>query len=210
MCPFDKQNICNQIVVVLSLFCDNSSQSCSHVQNFIKLSFFYNDSSITGVYDKLVFPDIDDIMSNTWTLQVKRKWLPFYRPNFQITFVWMNVLRGKMSLEFVPMRAINNNPALVQMMAWQRLNDNPFPAIMMPDFRYAYIRHPALVSWNKIVTLWYRWPVPVTLASIICLPKALYWMQPNSKMLSLDLHAGYHAYSYLTVYRLRKATHRRN
>ena len=57
-------------------------------------------------------------------------------------------LRGRLqiSLKFVPYGQINNNPALVQIMAWRRLGDKLFSEPIMALFTDAYMRHSASMS----------------------------------------------------------------
>ena len=45
------------------------------------------------------------------------------------------------SLKFVSKGAINNNPALVQIMARRRKGGEPFSEPMLTRFTYAYMRH---------------------------------------------------------------------
>ena len=45
-------------------------------------------------------------------------------------------------LKFVPNGLIDNNTALVQMMAWHRIGDKPLSEPMMAYFGDAYMRHP--------------------------------------------------------------------
>ena len=47
----------------------------------------------------------------------------------------------KISLKFVPKSAIDNKPALVQVMAWCQIGDKPLPEPMMPQFTDMYMRH---------------------------------------------------------------------
>ena len=44
-------------------------------------------------------------------------------------------------LKFVPRSPIDNKPALVQVMAWRRIDDKPLPEPMMAQFIDAYMRH---------------------------------------------------------------------
>ena len=46
----------------------------------------------------------------------------------------------KISLNFVPKGSIDNNPALVEVMAWRRIGDTPLPEPMMTPFTDAYMR----------------------------------------------------------------------
>ena len=47
----------------------------------------------------------------------------------------------KNSLKFVPRSPINNNSALVQVMAWHRIGDKPLPEPMMAQLTDAYMWH---------------------------------------------------------------------
>ena len=47
----------------------------------------------------------------------------------------------RISLKFVPRSAINNKPALVQVMAWRRTGDKPLPELMLTQFTDVYMRH---------------------------------------------------------------------
>ena len=47
----------------------------------------------------------------------------------------------QISLKFVPMSSIDNKPALVQVMAWRRIDNKPLPEAMMAQFIDAYMRH---------------------------------------------------------------------
>ena len=47
----------------------------------------------------------------------------------------------KMSLKFVPKGPVNNIPALVLIMAWQRPGDKPLSEPVLTQFTKAYMRH---------------------------------------------------------------------
>ena len=47
----------------------------------------------------------------------------------------------KISLKFVPNGPIDNNPELVQIMAWCRKGDKPLSEPMLTRFTDAYMRH---------------------------------------------------------------------
>ena len=47
----------------------------------------------------------------------------------------------QISLKFVPMRPIDNKPALVQVMTWRRTVDKPLPEPMITQFTDANVRH---------------------------------------------------------------------
>ena len=52
--------------------------------------------------------------------------------------VWISI---KISLKFVHKGPINNNPALVQIMACRRVGDKPLSEPMLTQFTDAYMRH---------------------------------------------------------------------
>ena len=47
----------------------------------------------------------------------------------------------QISLRFIAKCAIDNNTALVQVMAWRRTGDKPLPELMQTQFTDAYLRH---------------------------------------------------------------------
>ena len=47
----------------------------------------------------------------------------------------------KISLKFVTNGLIDNNPALVQIIAWRRIGDEPLSYLMLTRFTGAYMRH---------------------------------------------------------------------
>ena len=47
----------------------------------------------------------------------------------------------KISLKSVPNGPIDDNPALIQIMAWRRIGDKPLPEPMLTRFTDAYMRH---------------------------------------------------------------------
>ena len=47
----------------------------------------------------------------------------------------------RITLKFVHMSPIDNNPALVQVMGWRRTDDKLLPEPMLIKFTDAYIRH---------------------------------------------------------------------
>ena len=51
---------------------------------------------------------------------------------------------NKSSLKFVPNGPIDNNPALVEIMAWRRIGDKPLSEPMLTRFTDAYVQH----SWK--------------------------------------------------------------
>ena len=54
----------------------------------------------------------------------------------------------KISLKFVPKGPINNNPALVQIMAWRRSGDKPFSETMMVSLpMHICVTWPQWVKW---------------------------------------------------------------
>ena len=48
---------------------------------------------------------------------------------------------SKISLKFVPKGPIENNPALVSIMAWRRIGDKPLSEPMLTRLTDAYMQH---------------------------------------------------------------------
>ena len=47
----------------------------------------------------------------------------------------------RISQKFVPRSAINNKPAMIQVMAWRQRGDKPLPKLMLSQFTDVYMRH---------------------------------------------------------------------
>ena len=66
------------------------------------------------------------------TLRPRQNGRHFADDTFKRIFVNENVgILIEISLKFVPKGPINNNPALVQIMAWRRPGDKPLSELMM-------------------------------------------------------------------------------
>ena len=80
------------------------------------------------------------VVFNTLRNEAETKWQPFRRWPFQMHFlnghVWIWI---QSSLKFVPMGPINNIPAMVQIMAWRPIGDNPLSEPMLTRFTDAYM-----------------------------------------------------------------------
>ena len=65
-------------------------------------------------------------------------------------FSWMKMrISIKISLKFVPKGPINNNPSLVQVMAWRRSGDKPLSEPMMVNLlKHIYVTQP---QWVKLI-----------------------------------------------------------
>ena len=64
--------------------------------------------------------------------------------NFKCIFFKLNEndeIPIRISPKFVPTSAINNKPALVQVMAWCRTGDKPLPEPMLTKYTDAYMGH---------------------------------------------------------------------
>ena len=62
--------------------------------------------------------------------------------NFKCIFLNENDrIRIRISLKFVPRSPVDNKPALIQVMAWCRTGDKPYPEQMLTHFTDAYMRH---------------------------------------------------------------------
>ena len=79
------------------------------------------------------------------------KWPPFRRRYFQTHFFNENVrIFIKISLTFVPKGPINDNPALVQIMAWRRSGDKPLSEPMTVSLlTHIYVTRSQWVKINK-------------------------------------------------------------
>ena len=64
---------------------------------------------------------------------------------------WISI---KIPVKFVPKGPINNNPALVQIMAWRRPGDKPLSEPMLTQFIDAYKWHQGEMSW--LIIPWCR------------------------------------------------------
>ena len=53
---------------------------------------------------------------------------------------WKFCILIKISLKFVPKGPIDNNPALVEMMAWRQIGDKPLSEPTLTQFDDAYMR----------------------------------------------------------------------
>ena len=47
----------------------------------------------------------------------------------------------QISLKFLPLGPVDNEPALVQVMAWRWIGDKPLPELMMTQFIDTYMQH---------------------------------------------------------------------
>ena len=71
-----------------------------------------------------------------------RKWPPFRRRYVQMHFHERKFsVFIKMSLKFVPRGPMDNNPALVYIMAWRRIGYRPLSELLLTEFTEAYIRN---------------------------------------------------------------------
>ena len=82
-----------------------------------------------------------------------------FKSIFSDAFSWMKnvVFWYKTSLKFVPKGPVDNNPALVQMMAWRQIGDKPLSEPMLTRFTDAYMWHWGQMS--KLTNFGCWWPV---------------------------------------------------
>ena len=67
--------------------------------------------------------------------------------HFQTHFLDKNVRTAiKITMKFVPKGPLDNESALVQVMAWHRTGDNPLPEPMLTQFTDPYMRHSGEMS----------------------------------------------------------------
>ena len=111
-----------------------TSSSAASDENLIKMTFLFQ-----GVPVMKEFPCHDLLMwcmlpcfSRINTLRLRQNGRHFADDIFKCIFLNENVwITVKISLKFVPKAAINNIPALVQIMAWRRSGDKPLSEPMM-------------------------------------------------------------------------------
>ena len=66
---------------------------------------------------------------------------------YKLIFLTENdITQIQISLKCVSRSPINSIPALVQVKAWRRRGDKPFPEPMMTQFTDAYMRHKGAIS----------------------------------------------------------------
>ena len=111
---------------------------------------------------------------STWrvnTLRPRQNGRRFADDTFKRIFLDENIrISIKISLKFVPKGPINNNPALVQIMAWRRPGDKPLSETMMVKLlTHICVTRPQWVNdgwlcvglcWSVIlvgITGWYLW-----------------------------------------------------
>ena len=97
------------------------------------------------------------------------------------------------SLKFIPKGLINNNPALVQIMAWRRPGDKPlFEPIMVTLLTHICVTRPQWVNplWSSEAMWWHRSASAFSQLLAFCLmaPNNT-WIDANlSKVKSSDIH----------------------
>ena len=88
------------------------------------------------------------------TLRPRQNGRRFADDTFKCIFLNENVrISIKISLKFVPKGPINNNPALVQIMAWRRSGDKPLSEPRMVCFlTHICVTRPQWVNGNPTIT----------------------------------------------------------
>ena len=98
--------------------------------------------------------DLQTMLMNTAfnTLRPRQNARRFADDTFKRIFLNENArISIKISLKFVPKGSINNNPALVQIMAWRRSGDKPLSEPMMVSLlTHICGTRPQWVKWNKL------------------------------------------------------------
>ena len=125
-----KIDICLMQAVFIRLQCFNSLAPGIFEWNFRWVIF----KLITVMDGSLIFlwnyPQLNVTGLNT--LRPRQNGRHFTEDNFKCIFLNENVwIPISVSLKFVPKCLINNNPALVQIMAWRRPGDKPLSEPMM-------------------------------------------------------------------------------
>ena len=136
-------------------FVDNGfpSQKASNVENISIYAYrhvllFYLHNGIKVICDLYT-----DTASNINTLRLRQNGRRFADDTFKCTFLNENVrISIKISLKFVPKGPINNNPALVQIMAWRRSGDKPLSEPMMVSLlTHICVTRPQWVNSNNFL-----------------------------------------------------------
>ena len=88
------------------------------------------------------------------TLRPRQNGRCFADDTFKHIFLNENVrILSKISLKFVPKGPINNNPALVQIMAWRRSGDKPlYEPMMVSLLTHICVTRP---QWVKVQCCWF-------------------------------------------------------
>ena len=95
------------------------------------------------------------------TLRPRQNCRRFADDTFKRIFLNENVrISIKISLKFVPKGPINNNPALVQIMAWRRSGDKPLSEPMMVSL----MTHICVTRPQWVKMQWRSWDVTVMFA----------------------------------------------
>ena len=104
-----------------------AKQSCLYFCNVLLLQLANNEDGISCAYTRH-----KGELNPVNTLRTKQNGRRFADDTFKRIFLNENVRISIMiSLKFVPKGPINNNPALVQIMAWRRSGDKPLSEPMM-------------------------------------------------------------------------------
>ena len=111
------------------------------------------------------------------------KWPPFRRRHFQMHFrEWNFCILIKSSLKFVPKGPVDNNPSLVQIMAWRRIDGNPLSEPILTRFTtYAALGGDELTEFGGDQLKSGYWSV--TTYSVFCVMSTL-----NITVTSHELH----------------------
>ena len=80
-----------------------------------------------------------DVEGQSLTPLTHPQWPPNSQTIFSNVILWIKKI--KISLKFVPKGPLDNNPALVHVMAWQRIGDKPLSEPMLTPFTEAYTWH---------------------------------------------------------------------
>ena len=89
------------------------------------------------------------------TLRLRQNGCRFADDTFKRIFLNENVIISiKISLKFVPKGPINNNPSLVQKMAWRRSGDKPLSEPMVVSLlTHICVTRPPWVNGQQVITL---------------------------------------------------------
>ena len=129
---------------------------------------------------------------NPWLISPGQNGRLFANDIFGCIFVkWKICTLIKISLKFISKSPIDNNLAMVKIMAWRRIGDKPLSESMLTRFTDAYMRYqreltPLAMSygWDSKSCVWNRCTVAM---SYVCDAKSSVWHSNRSYVMQRSL-----------------------
>ena len=113
---------------------------CLNIQLFMPVEGL-SDRNLTSLLSGVIRRNCFTMISDIFPLRIKRIFavVTINGKSFDSSYATPNIIPIQISLKLVPGTPIDNMPALVQVMAWRRTEDNPLPEPMLPMF--IHMRH---------------------------------------------------------------------